>query len=129
MSAPRYTITLQAGGERIARRLRTVVGDHAGLEAELRLMLESGELVDLSRSLESRRVDPPGLRASWQAWIAEHGDFWEERDPGRGGILASPAPGHGFCDGCGAQVPTSDLEPVINSNLAGVVLCQACKKH
>jgi hypothetical protein len=150
MSAPRYTITLHAGGERITRKLKTVLGDHAGLEAELGLMLEHGELVDLARAIEARSGGIESLRGAWwRAQVEELSGAWREevmknkhigssfddflRDEGIleeiNAALPVPAPGHGFCDGCGGEVMQSDLEPVSSANLAGVVLCQACKKR
>jgi hypothetical protein len=39
--------------------------------------------------------------------------------------FSTPEPA-GLCDGCGKECPHSELNTVISSNLAGVVLCPEC---
>ena len=41
--------------------------------------------------------------------------------------FSTPEPA-GLCDGCGKECPHSELNTVISSNLAGVVLCDECRQ-
>tara|TARA_B100001094_G_C18099389_1_gene754841 strand:- start:995 stop:1225 length:231 start_codon:yes stop_codon:yes gene_type:complete len=75
MSDPRYVLTLRVAGTEFSTsiRLKSVLGDHQGLQDELAIMAEKGEVAGLAESFTKSNG---GLEAMRGVWVDSKEEGW-----------------------------------------------------